>query len=323
MLIDLLALTFLAYLLVRGWARGFVREALDLAGLLFGTILAFRFAPLVGGVLVALFGLSEGVARLIGGTVVFFGVGVGAAVAVRLIEGRFRLPGLNGVNRAGGAGLAAAWGVFVATLVLTIGVILPMPPTVAGYFDDSLVTRALTDPEGLPQDVFTDVAGDRIVEALLNLRELVGDSKVVIGPGDSLEIPAADEEDLDRDLAAAELIFEKVNQARVDAGLQALQWSDDLSEVSAGHAREMYLEGYFAHESPTTGNVGDRLRAAAISYRLAGENLALAATPNEVHNGLMDSPGHRANILGEEFLMVGIAVIRGPLGLMTVQVFTG
>jgi uncharacterized protein YkwD len=37
----------------------------------------------------------------------------------------------------------------------------------------------------------------------------------------------------------------------------------------------------------------------------------------------MDSPGHRANILGSEFATVGIAVVRGPLGLMTVQVFTG
>ncbi|MEX0825374.1 MAG: CvpA family protein [Acidimicrobiia bacterium] len=323
MLIDFLALLLLAYLLVRGWARGFVREAFDLAGLIVGIILAFRLAPLVGSVLSALFGFSEPVARLIGGSVVFFVVGAGAAIAARLIEGRFRLPGLNGVNRAGGASLAAAWGVFVATLVMTIGVILPMPPTVAGHFDDSLIARTLTDPDGLPQDVFADFAGDRIVEAMLNLRELVGDRKVVIGPGESLEIPPVDPDDLERDRDTAEEIFEKVNASRVEAGLEPLRWSGDLAGVAARHAREMYVEGYFAHESPRTGSVGDRLRAAGISYRLAGENLALAATPNEVHNGLMDSPGHRANILGSEFATVGIAVIRGPLGLMTVQVFTG
>jgi uncharacterized membrane protein required for colicin V production len=323
MLIDFLALLLLAYLLVRGWTRGFVREAFDLAGLIVGIILAFRLAPLVGALFTALFGFSEPVARLIGGSVVFFAVGAGAAIGTRLIEGRFRMPGLNGVNRAGGASLAAAWGVFVATLVMTIGVILPMPPTVAGHFDDSVVARTLTNPDGLPQDVFTDVAGDRIVEAMLKLRELVGDRKVVIGPGESLEIPPADPDDLERDRDAAEEIFEKVNASRVEAGLQPLRWSGDLADVAARHAREMYVEGYFAHESPRTGSVGDRLRAAGISYRLAGENLALAATPNEVHNGLMDSPGHRANILGREFATVGIAVIRGPLGLMTVQVFTG
>jgi len=323
MLIDLLALLLMAYLLVRGWARGFIREAFDLVGLVVGTILAFRLAPLVAVPLTAMFGLSDAVARLIGGTIIFFAAGIGAAIATRAIEQRFAMPGLNMANRAGGAGLAAAWGVFVATLVLTIGVVLPMPPTVAGHFDDSIVTQALTDPEGVPQEVFTDLAGDRIVSAVLNLRELVGDRRVVIGPGDVLEIPPADRDDLRRDHDSAELIFEKVNQARDAAGLRPLAWSDDLAAVGAGHAREMYLEGYFAHESPKTGDLGDRLSAASISYRVAGENLALAATPNEVHRGLMDSPGHRANILGGEFTTVGIAVVRGPLGLMTVQVFTG
>lgn len=323
MLIDFLALLLLTYLLVRGWTRGFIREGLDLAGLIVGTVLAFRSAPLVGSLLTAMFGVSEAVARLVGGTMVFFAVGVGAAIATRLIEARFKMPGLNGVNRAGGASLAAAWGVFVTTLVLTIFVIMPMPPTVAGYLDDSVVTRALTDPDGVPQGLFTDIAGDRIVEALLNLQQLVGDRKVVIGPGESLEIPPADPEDLHRDREAAEEIFEKVNLARSEAGLAPLRWSDELAAVAARHAREMYVDGYFAHESPKTGTLGDRLHDASIAYRLAGENLALATTPNEVHNGLMDSPGHRANILGEEFRIVGIAVIRGPLGLMTVQVFTG
>jgi uncharacterized membrane protein required for colicin V production len=323
MLIDLFAFLLLAYLLFRGWVRGFVREAFDLAGLVLGTLLAFRLAPGVGAALSEIFGLSETVARLIGGTIVFLAAGIGAALATRAIEKRFSMPGLNMVNRASGAGLAAAWGVFVATVVLTLGVILPMPPVVAGYFEESVVTRALTDPDGVPQGVFTDLAGDQIVLALLNLRELVGDRRVVIGPGEVLEIPAADRDELLRDHDAAELIFEKVNEARAAAGIPPLAWSDELADIGARHAREMYLDGYFAHESPKSGTVGDRLEAESISYRIAGENLALAATADDVHEGLMDSPGHRANILGESFRALGIAVVRGPLGLMTVQVFTG
>jgi uncharacterized protein YkwD len=61
----------------------------------------------------------------------------------------------------------------------------------------------------------------------------------------------------------------------------------------------MYLNGFFSHTSPSTGTLVDRLRAAGLTYRVAGENLALAATPEEVHDGFMNSPGHRANILGE------------------------
>jgi uncharacterized protein YkwD len=69
--------------------------------------------------------------------------------------------------------------------------------------------------------------------------------------------------------------------------------------------------------------VGDRLEAVEIPYSLAGENLALAATTTQVHDGLMGSPGHRENILRPEFRRAGVAVVDGPLGLMTVQVFTG
>ena len=85
----------------------------------------------------------------------------------------------------------------------------------------------------------------------------------------------------------------------------------------------MYVEGFFSHTSPTTGRIGDRMAAAGIPYLVVGENLALAATARTVHEGLMDSPGHRANILGERFTRVGVGVIRGPYGLMVVQVFSG
>jgi uncharacterized protein YkwD len=250
-------------------------------------------------------------------------VGIGAAFATAAIERRFRMPGLNLVNRAGGAGLAATWGVFLATLVATVAVILPMPAAVANQLEDSVITQALTEPGGVPQEVFTHLAGDRIVETLINLRETFGTRRVIIEPGETLELPAASPDELADDPEAAREIFDLVNRARVDAGLEPLAWSDGLAAVARGHAAEMYLEGYFSHESPATGDVADRLAAAGISYSVAGENLALAATVDEVHTGLMDSPGHRANILGADYRRLGIAVVVGPLGLMTVQVFTG
>lgn len=322
-MIDLLVLAFLALLLVRGWARGFVREGMDLVGLILGTVLAFRLGPLVGLVVTAMANTSEEAARLVGGLIVFLAAGIGAAVATRAIERRARLPGLNLVNRAGGAGLAAAWGGFLVTLVLTLGVVLPMPPAVADSLDDSAVTRTLTDPDGFAQGLFTGLAGDRIIETMLNLRHVVGARHVVVEPGAVVELPAYELDDLEAAPQQARRIFELVNQARVAAGQDPLAWSEALAEVGRGHAMEMYTAGYFAHDSPRTGDVGDRLASAGIPYRFAGENLALAATVEEVHGGLMDSPGHRANIESGDYRRIGIAVVRGPLGLMTVQVFTG
>jgi hypothetical protein len=296
---------------------------MDLVGLLLGTVLAFRFGPALGAAIQAMSGSSEDASRLAGGLVVFFGVGIGAAIATRAIERKARLPGLNLVNRAGGAGLAAAWGVFLATLLLTLGMVLPLPAGVTDVLEGSAVAGTLTDPDGAPQQVFNRLAGDRIVEALVNLQDVVGERRVIVEGAETVEIPAADPADLERRPPEAAEVFDLLNRARVDAGLDPLAWSPALADVGEAHAREMYLEGYFSHFSPYTGTVADRLAEAGIPYRVAGENLALAASAEEVHEGLMGSPGHRANIESDAFTRVGIGAVRGPLGLMTVQVFTG
>ena len=322
-MLDALLLGSFAFLLVRGWYRGFVRESMDLLGLVLGTVLAFRLGPAVGAVIRAMSGISSDAGRLTGGLIVFFAVGIGAAVVTRVIERRARMPGLNLVNRAGGAGLAMAWGVFLATIILTLGVVLPMPPAVADALQGSVVSRTLTDPNGTPQQVFNGLAGDRIVEALTNLQSVVGQRRVVLENADTLEIPAAAPGKLAIRAPEAAAVFELLNRSRVDAGLDPLAWSSASADVGVEHAMEMYLEGYFSHLSPFTGTIGDRLGDAGITYRFAGENLALAASADEVHVGLMGSPGHRANIESPDYNRVGIGVVSGPLGLMTVQVFTG
>ena len=322
-MLDVLLIGFFVFLMVRGWYRGFVRESMDLVGLLLGTVLAFRFGPAVGVVIEAMAGTSSDTSRFAGGFVVFLAVGIGAAVATRAIERKARLPGLNLINRAGGAGLAMAWGVFLATIVLTLGVVLPTPAAVTDTLEGSAIARSLTDPNGAPQQAFNGLAGDRIVEALMNLRDVVGERRVIIEGAETIELPAADPGDLEAGPGDAVAIFEALNRSRLDAGLDPLAWSPALADVGKAHAEEMYLQGYFSHLSPFTGTVGDRLLDADITYRFAGENLALAASAEEVHDGLMESPGHRANIESPDFNRVGIGVVRGPLGLMTVQVFTG
>jgi uncharacterized protein YkwD/uncharacterized membrane protein required for colicin V production len=322
-MVDVVIVILIGLVLFRGWARGFVREAMDLVGLVVGTLLAFRIAPAVGAVISSMAGISTDTGSVIGGLIVFFGVGIGAAFAAAAIERRFHMPGLSLVNRAGGAGLAAAWGVFLTTLILTLAVVLPMPQAVASRLDDSSITRTLTDPGGMPQEMFARLAGNRIVSTIINLREALGTRRVIIEPGQLVALPGAQAGEIEADPQDAATIFDLLNRARVDAGLDPLAWSDALAAVGESHATEMYLDGYFAHESPKTGDVGDRLADAGITYRYAGENLALAATPDEIHNGLMESPGHRANIMGADYRRVGVAVVSGPLGLMTVQVFTG
>ena len=170
---------------------------------------------------------------------------------------------------------------------------------------------------------FIGLAGDRLIETMLNLRAAVGTRRVIVDPDSVVEIGESDFEDLATDREAAFEIFDLINAARISIGRAPLVWSDALADVGTGHAMEMYLDGYFAHSSPISGDVGDRVSDAGIHFSVAGENLALASTVTEVHEGLMNSPGHRANLEADFYDSIGIAVVRGPLGLMVVQVFMG
>jgi uncharacterized membrane protein required for colicin V production len=320
--IDFLLGLFFAGLFVRGWVRGFTREAMDLVGLILGIALAFRFSGPLGDGLAEWLGISPEFGRLAGGFAIFLLVGVGASIGAHYLQKVFTLPGLALTHRLFGGGLALAWALFVAILMLSLVVVIPLPDSVDEQIAESSVASALTDPDAFPQRMFNTVAGDRVLEALLNLDRLVGREKIILEDDETLALPPADPGDLRSDAKAAEEIFELVNRARIDEGLDPLAWSAPLAIVGEGHATEMYLEGYFSHTSPVTGAVADRMADAGIPYVIVGENLALAATARTVHQGLVDSPGHRANIVGPGFTRLGVGVVKGPLGLMVVQVFS-
>jgi uncharacterized protein YkwD len=118
-------------------------------------------------------------------------------------------------------------------------------------------------------------------------------------------------------------MFSLVNSERRKMGLLELVWSDELAAVARSHAEDMWRRKYFSHYSPEGDDVGDRLNRANIYYTFAGENLALAPTLLTAHSGLMNSDGHRRNILESQFRKIGIGVIDNEIyGKMFVQVFT-
>jgi uncharacterized protein YkwD len=84
----------------------------------------------------------------------------------------------------------------------------------------------------------------------------------------------------------------------------------------------MFERGYFSHNTPEGKDPFHRMREAKVMFRTAGENLALSPTVQIAHTGLMNSPGHRANILSPAFGRVGIGIMNGGRrGLMVSQEF--
>lgn len=130
------------------------------------------------------------------------------------------------------------------------------------------------------------------------------------------------------------LLFESVNKARVQEGLPQLALDSALSAVARAHSAEMRDKNYFDHESPTPAlrrpldryrlGIGKtpRLIAENIfrtwgSQREIDKNAALQA-----HNSLMNSPGHRANILRSGPTRIGIGFAANSKGdLWVTQLF--
>lgn len=115
-----------------------------------------------------------------------------------------------------------------------------------------------------------------------------------------------------------------INKERTAVGASPLATDMRLVKVARMKSLDMIKNNYFGHQSPTYGSPFDLLKSQGITYRYAGENLAGAATVDRAHTILMNSSGHRANILDTRFSKVGIGIIKGgPYGLMISQEFIG
>ncbi|MCH5193810.1 MAG: serine protease [Oscillospiraceae bacterium] len=102
-------------------------------------------------------------------------------------------------------------------------------------------------------------------------------------------------------------VVELVNVERAKYGLSALTLNTELSAVARAKSQDMKDKQYFSHTSPTYGSPFDMMKSFGISYKTAGENIAMGyRTPEAVVEGWMNSEGHRANILNSSFKEIGV-----------------
>jgi len=117
-------------------------------------------------------------------------------------------------------------------------------------------------------------------------------------------------------------VVELTNQERAKNGLKPLALDTELSKVAREKSRDMQNKGYFSHTSPTYGSPFDMMKKFGISYRSAGENIAMGQrTPEEVVNAWMNSSGHRANILNSSYTHIGVGY--AATGNYWTQMFIG
>jgi len=140
----------------------------------------------------------------------------------------------------------------------------------------------------------------------------------LIYPGQVLQIPR-----LSSTVSGYEAeVIRLVNEIRQENGLKPLTANWELSRVARYKSQDMRDKGYFSHTSPTYGSPFQMIKAFGLSYRTAGENIAMGyRTPRAVVDGWMNSSGHRANILNAGYTQIGVGYVEQ--GHYWTQMFIG
>ena len=314
--VDVVVLVVLALAMAGGFRSGFIATTYSLASWFLAIAAAFALDGPAATALEAL-GMAKPLGATIGFVIVLFVVEALFALAGGLVLHPFieliRRGPLAGTDRVLGVVPGAVRSLLLmAIAVVAIGA-LPLSSDVKAAVETSRTGR---------------IVGDRFVELqpqITALANQLGGAPLLVtklGEDDTQTLDVPDDLALAPDVAAERQLFELLNEERVSRGRTALVWDERLVTVARAHSTEMFRAKYFSHHSPVSGTPFDRLRAAGVTYTRAGENLAYAQSVAIAHRALMESPGHRENILRPEFTHVGIGVMSaGVYGRMVTQLF--
>ncbi|MBC2397895.1 serine protease [Clostridium tetanomorphum] len=113
-----------------------------------------------------------------------------------------------------------------------------------------------------------------------------------------------------------------VNDARAQNNVPPLEVDMQLTNVARIKCQDMIDNNYFSHNSPKYGSPFDMIKSFGVKFVQAGENIAGNQSVENAHNSLMNSPGHRQNILNPNYTHIGIGIkAGGPYSNMFSQMF--
>lgn len=314
--IDYIIFILIFFYLWEGLVKGFIYGLFDLVGFLLSFCLALSSYHFFSQLLIERLHISRGIAKAFG----FFMVVIIAEMVLSiLISYLYRLfPRKllrSSFNRIFGMIPAFLNSLIVISLVLTLLVGIPIRPGLKSEIISSriggILVRKTQGLDILLNSVFNDAVAETI--SFLTIRP---QSDEVIALHYKLENVSVDEQ-------AQKKMFNLINRERMLRALSPLSFNSDLTWVAQQHATDMFKRGYFSHYTPEGLTPFNRLKNAETSFFTAGENLAYAPDVELAHQGLMESKGHRENILSEQFHKVGIGVIDGGIyGKIFVQEFS-
>lgn len=315
--VDYVIVGAVVYFSVEGWRRGLPQLLASLASFLASLWLAVKYNTPVGNFLGEKFGLPALWTKVLGYLIVAF---VSETIISTILENvAANLPkkaSTSFPSRVAAALVSAINSLVIAAFIVLVVLALPMRGSIKNDVKASVLAKRLAQLA----ERYGGKVTSSLEEATNEVRRfftIEPDSKDRV----PLEVaPAA--ADLSVDAVSEERMVDLVNEERKKAGIGTLRLDVSMRDVSRAHSRDMFERRYFSHYDANGHDAAWRMERAGIPYTFVGENLAFAPDVDIAHEGLMNSEGHRHNILDGEFHRIGIGVIDGGIyGKMFTQLF--
>lgn len=308
--IDWSIILVVVYCVYTGWEDGFARLVRDLAAFVGSLWLSIRYHGVVGRFVEEKFGIASVWTEVLG----YLVVGILAEVVIsELVELLVRkLPDRwirSKTNQILGAVLSAAKGFVVMAFVLLLVNALPLRGSIKNDIQESVVGGKLISSAA---KYFGGV--EDTLQRFLTIKPESNERIPLSG------LPTTCTYKVNEGAELAMLVL--VNKERQKAGADVLISDQKIVVVARKHSQDMFDHKYFAHQNLEGHDAVWRMEQGGVKFDLAGENLAFAPDVETAHRGLMESQGHRENILEGRFGRVGIGVIDGgKCGMMFTQNF--
>lgn len=313
--VDLLIIIILSLFTLESLGKPFLLELLDLVSFLLAFLLSLKFYNLPSQFFTNYFQISRSIATILGFTTIWYIVEaiIYSLGKVLLSQKSFFInrTRLNSFSFIPGM----LRGIVIVATVLIIMAAFPIQPRIRSAIENSKIASFLLSQsyqlEAPLKSVFGGLANDTLTFLTVEPKE-----------GESVNLGFTTK-DFYFDRGEEQQMVDLVNQERVSRGFKALRVNQALTKLAESRSADMYQRGYFSHYTPEGKTVADFAQSQGIEFMVIGENLAYAPTLTDAHQGLMNSPGHRANILSPGFNQIGIGVASSSVyGLMIAQEFT-
>ena len=318
---DSLLLIVLLFSAVEGYALGAILATFDLVKFIAAFLVGLKVYALVATPLIQLLHISQGYANALGFFMSAFAVELLLQFSLRKVIKKvndtslLKKADMQQVNNILGIIPGLFSGGVLLMFILTVITTLPVSPFLKNQVNGSMIGSFLVDRSQLIERQIAGAFGGAASDTLNFLTvEPKSNTAVSLGFTDAK---------IALDINAEQQMLVMVNNQRSKKNLQPLAMDTKLQQLARDYAHEMLSRGYFSHYTPEGLSPFDRMSAQDIIFEYAGENLAFSPNVNLAMQGLMDSPGHRANILSPNFHRIGIGVLdAGVYGEMFVQEFT-